>query len=88
MAKKVLKQINGQLTASQIKDTITKLDNKYFGNITELVASYITEYMHIAHPGTEKTVVDEKINLWANTWNVELLREIMNFEGVPENSIR
>lgn len=80
--KKVLKEN----TALNVKSVMKQLDDKYYNRITGMIASYIKEYMNIAHPEMDESVVDGKINLWANTWYSELTRNLLDFEGISNDS--
>ena len=82
--KKVLKED----ATSNVNNTafMRQLDNKYYEKITGAIASYIEEYMRMAHPEVDRAVVDEKINLWANAWYSELTRNLLSFENLPDNS--
>ena len=81
-----VKMVLKENSTINVKNTMRQLDNKYYDRITDMIASYIEEYMNIAHPEVDKSVIDEKINLWANAWYSELTRNLLEFENMPDNS--
>ena len=76
-----------QITPKDVKLAMQMLDNKYYNNITGLIGSYIEEYFSNMHPDTNQSEIDKRINLWANTWYVELTRNILCLEKLPEDSL-
>ena len=74
------------ITPEDVKRVLQILDDKYFNQITLLIGAFIDEYFQRMHPDMNHDEIDIRINFWANTWYVELLREILRFENLSEDS--
>ena len=74
----ITEAVGGMSSVAIARGVIRQLDNKYFSQITGLIAQYIEEYLRRVKPGMSQDEIDDKINLWANSWWSDLTENLVN----------